>query len=108
MPIYNLNTTTTTKEDVLNNGVVTQVTVTATSTQLLAANPNRGKFEIYNSGSLAALIAHNATVTATTYEFPIPSGDLYISDDNRKFLGPVVAITSSGTTTLQVTEFVLL
>lgn len=75
-----------------SSGANSAVSVLNTSTQILAANPVRRYFVIYNNGSAAIAIEYD-TVAVLASGLIIPSGGMY-SDDS--YVGAVFGI--SGTT----------
>lgn len=87
------------------------ITVTAASTPLAALNPRRGQLLIWVPAAATAVylaLAGTASTTAYTllltpsstagayYELPMAGGQVYI--------GPVSAVTASGSSTIMVTE----
>ena len=91
-------------KDIRNSDTVTAVSATATMSVALVANPNRAAYSIYNAGTTTVFVRENATVTATLYKHPIPSGYLFESDTSSRYTGPVAVITASGTSNLMVSE----
>lgn len=115
MPIFNLNPPQTQQnninvtEDVLSAGNRSTVSVGATPSVVIPANPNRGNYQIYNNSTNTCFIAHSSTVSASSFEFPIPAGNLWYPDiSNGRYLGQVAAVTANGTASLMVTEFTIL
>jgi hypothetical protein len=95
-------------EDVRGPDTITAVSASATASVALAANPNRGGYSIYNTGTQTVFIRENATVTATLYKHPIPPGYLFESDfSSCRYTGAIAAVTASGTSSLMVSESLL-
>jgi hypothetical protein len=92
-------------EDIRNADTVAAVNATATSSVALAANPLRGSYSIYNTGTTTVFVRESSTVTATLYKHPIPPGYLFESDfSTSRYTGPVSVITASGSCNLMVSE----
>lgn len=79
----------------------TSVTVTSSSTPLLAATPARLGFALRNDGAVSMRWAFGATATTASSESLDPGAE-YI--DSTGWVGAVSAITASGSTTARVTE----
>lgn len=86
-----------------SNATPTSVTVTNTSTSILAADPNRKKFTIYNPGVATVFIEYGGTPTTTAYLTPISPGFLLVDDLDWK--GAVNGIVATGTNALLVRSF---
>ena len=82
---------------------LSQASVTTVSSVVLAANPARRKFLLFNGTGKTAFVAFAGVASITAYTVSIPVGGLFESS-NDSYTGVVSAITSSGTSTLQVTE----
>ncbi len=112
MPIFNLNTQQSAlgiAEDILSAGNRSTVSVTTASISILPANPSRGNYQVYNNSTNTCFLAHGTTVSSSSFEFPLPGGNLWYPDiSNGRYLGQVSAITASGTASLQVTEFTII
>lgn len=79
---------------------VTAITVTTSPTVLLGTNASRKGFAVQNQDSVT-FIKLDSTVTLGLYSYELPrKGILEIEN----YCGPVTAITSSGSTTVMVTE----
>ena len=102
MPLYPTSTNNTVSTATAT-ATPSSVAVTTTSTVVLAADANRKKFSIFNSGNTTALIELGATPTSAAYFMPISPGYLYVDDIDWR--GTVNAITASGTSTLLVRSF---
>lgn len=98
-------------EDVRGPKTTTTVSATATASVVLPANNGRrAVYSIYNAGATSVFVREGATVTPTLYEFIIPPGFLWKEDfgNTPRYLGAVSAVTASGTTSLQVSEAVII
>lgn len=89
------------KQDRGTSPVRTVVTVATTPTLVIAANANRKKVLIYNSGSVACFIAIGGPGSLDDYSFQLGAGGTYEEGD---ITSAVHAVTSLGTGTLRVTE----
>ena len=115
MPINNLNLTVAAQttigitEDILSQGNRSTVSVSIASTKILDPNSNRGNYTIYNDSTITAFIAHNTSVSASSYEFPLPGGMMYYPDfSSGRYLGQVSGITAASTATIRVVEFTII
>lgn len=111
MVAYNLNTSTSAiniAEDVRNSGIVTTVPVTTTSVVALPANPLRVGYMIFNAGANTVFLKEGATVSNGTHSIIIPPGCAWEEPMlNARYLGPISVITTTGPSSLQVTEMVV-
>lgn len=84
-------------------------TVTTTAAVVLPANPSRATASIFNSGTTTVFLREGTTpaVSPTSYNYPLPPNRLWEPDANFRFLGAVQAVTAAGTSTLQVSESVI-
>jgi hypothetical protein len=82
---------------------VTSVTVTASSTSILALNPNRNGTTIYNETGSTCYLKLGSTASLTSYTIQITVGSYY--EVPFGYTGAIDGITSSATATLRVTEF---
>jgi hypothetical protein len=95
-------------EDIRNADTVAAVTATTTTSVALAANTNRAVYSIYNVGSQTVYLRENATVSATLYKHPIPSGYLFEQEfTSSRYTGAISVITATGTASLMVSESTL-
>jgi hypothetical protein len=91
-------------EDIRNSDTATAVSVTTTAS-LIAANPNRVAYSIYNPSNVTVFVRESSTVTATLYKHPIPPGYMLESDfSTSRYTGPIALIVASGTANVMVTE----
>lgn len=97
-------------EDIRGPKTTTTVSATATVSVALPANNSRGVYSIYNAGTTSVFIREGATVTSALYDFVIPPGFYWKEDfaSSPRYLGAISAITASGTTSLQVSEAVII
>lgn len=108
-PVTNVNIA----EDVRGpSGPVTgsPFTVTTTAVTVLSANPSRATASIINVGNTSVLLREGATpaITATAYTYLLPPNRMWEPDSNFRFTGAVQAITASGSTTLIVSESIII
>lgn len=83
---------------------VTSVSVSpSVSTQLLASNPGRKGFLIYNAGSKDVYVTLGSTTTANLFSAVLPLSSLF--DTYVNYTGPISALSTSGTQILMVTEY---
>ena len=85
-------------------------TVTTTAVTVLPANASRATASIINTGSATVLLREGATpvITSTTHTIVLPPNRMWEPSENFRFTGAVQAITASGTTTLVVSESVII
>lgn len=97
-------------EDIRGPKTTATVNIAATASVALAANNSRAVYGIYNAGNTPVFVREGAVVTSTLYDFIIPPGFYWKEDfsNSPRYLGAVSAVTASGTTSLQVSEAVLL
>jgi hypothetical protein len=79
---------------------MTSVTVTTSSTEILAHAKSRKFFALYNNGASTVYLAFDGTSAATTAAgFPLAAGASLIIHNNgpNAYLGPVYGIAASGT-----------
>jgi hypothetical protein len=113
MPFSNLNPQTQSSiniaEDTRNAKVCTTVAVLATFTApLIAANPNRATYSIYNLGPNPILMREGATVSAALHEAPIPPGHYWYPDPGEpRYLGAISLMGSGGASNCQICEATL-
>lgn len=110
--LFNLNPSSAVNvaEDTRGPKVTATATVTATASVVLAANNNRAVYGIYNAGNTSIFMREGAIVTPTLYDVIIPPG-FYWKEDfgaSPRYLGAISAVTASGTTSLQVSEAVII
>jgi hypothetical protein len=79
------------------------ITVASTSTTVLAPNTQRMDAYIRNTGSVDCDIARGRTAVLGR-GYHLKAGEIYIIDSTNLYAGALSAITSAGTTTLQLTE----
>lgn len=97
-------------EDIRGPKVTTTANATETASVVLAANNNRGVYGIYNAGTTSVFVREGAVVTPDLYDFIIPPG-FYREEAfgaSPRYLGEISAVTGSGTTSLQVSEAVII
>lgn len=108
MPINNLNPQLSSfnpTEDVRSTAAtVTSVSVSSTSTSLLAANSSRRFCSFFNAGSTTIFVVEGTTGSATTYAFQLPPGFYWVPDGPDIYTGAYAAITASGTSNIMVTQ----
>lgn len=89
-----------------NNATVSTVTVGSTSSQLLAANPVRKGFSIYNNSNRTVYLGLTNAVSTTGGFFAlVPANSLYEWSLNSVFTGAVFAIATGTNASCQVSEF---
>lgn len=88
------------------NATLSNVTVSTTSAVILAANPDRQRFTIWNNAGRHVFVAFAATATTTAFSIDMPNNSLYESDLND-YSGVVSAITSAGSGPVRVTEITI-
>ena len=86
-----------------SNVVPTNPAIANTSTVILAADPTRKKFTIFNPGTVTVFIEYGGTPTTTAYTSPVPPGYLFVDDLDWK--GAVNGIVATGTNTVLVRSF---
>jgi len=91
----------TTVEKSTTANFVGKVTVTSTSTPVLAANSNRKCAIIINDSDAVIYIAYSNTATLNEGIRLNPSGGVLIENT---YTGPISAITATGSKNLTVTE----
>lgn len=82
---------------------ITTVASSASSVQLLAANPARRKFVIQNESSKVLKVAYGVTATAAVYTLIIPANSAYESELGD-FTGVLNGIWSSANGNARITE----
>jgi hypothetical protein len=89
---------------------VTTAAVGVTVFPLLAANPDRASYNLYNIGTQTVYVREGATVSPTLYDIAIPPGYLWKEtfSGSPRYLGAISAITASGVSSVQVSEGELL
>ena len=116
MPIYDLSSPVNNiniAEDVRGAAMPIQgspFTITTTAVTVLPANSSRATFAIINTGNTSVLLKEGATpaITATSYTYLLPPNRMWEPDSNFRFQGAIQAITTSGSTTLVVSESVII
>jgi len=83
----------------------TSVSVTNSTTSILAANANRLGATIYNEGSAICYMKLGSTASLTSYTLQIASGGYYELPFN--YTGAIDGITSASTAQLRITELSL-
>lgn len=92
-----------TREQRGNTGVLTQPTVTTTSSVIAAADPARVGLVIHNTSGRKLFVAFAATASAVIYTVELSNGAVYEMPKDF-YTGVVSAVTSSGSGTIAVTE----
>lgn len=82
----------------------TSVTVTNVVSTILAANPNRKGYTVYNDSNQAAYILHSSGATTSLFKYKLDKGSFYEMPSDLNYKGIITAITASGTAALKVTE----
>jgi len=80
------------------------VTVTTSATQILASNPGRRMFSIYNNGSNIVYIAPDGNVT-TSNGTPILPQASYTQNGSRMWMGAWYGITSTGSSDVRYMDY---
>lgn len=83
------------------NSASSTVTVTTSSTSLLAATPTRLGFTVRNAGSSTMYMARGPTATIASATAIEPDG---IETDTTRWIGPVSAIVQTGTAVAEIEE----
>jgi hypothetical protein len=82
-------------------------TVALTSVQIIAANPNRKGFVLYNNGGNSAYITYGTTSSSAAPSFIIgafTNGPTVITTPVI-YTGPLAAVRNAGSGTIIITEF---
>ncbi|PZU92593.1 MAG: hypothetical protein DCE90_18095 [Pseudanabaena sp.] len=88
-----------------NNGAITNVTVGTSSQSLIAANPNRQGFSIFNNSNRIVYLGINSSVSATSNYFArIPANGLYEWTLSSIYRGAIFAIANGTNAICQVLE----
>lgn len=97
-------------EDIRGPKTATTVSATSTAAVVLPANSSRAVYSIYNAGATPVFIRDGTTVSVSVYEFILNPGFLWKEEFNNapRYLGAVSAVTASGTSSLQVSEAVII
>lgn len=97
-------------EDIRGPKTTTTVNTTSTAAVILPANNSRAVYSVYNAGTVPVFVRDGTTVSVSNYEFILNPGFLWKEEFNNapRYLGTVSAITASGTTSLQVSEAVII
>jgi hypothetical protein len=89
---------------IINSATPSNVSVTNSSGAVLAANSSRTDAVIVNYGAAGCFLARGATAVAGQGIYLAPNGGNYTIDGHNLYRGQIAAITSSGSTTLSVSE----
>lgn len=81
-----------------------EVSVTGTTTTVLAANTSRSSLIIQNVGNKKAWIEFGATAVVGE-GLLLGNGDIFITDNDLMYQGVVSGIADTGSTTINVIEF---
>lgn len=81
-----------------------KATVFSTSTSILASNPTRAYAALVNDGASVVYLSLGSLATSTQGIRLNASGGAYEINQTNLYLGPITAITSSGTSTLTIVE----
>lgn len=84
--------------------VYNNVTVASTATQILASNPGRRMFVIYNNGTNIVYIAPDSNVTTTT-GIPILQQSSFTQNGSRMWMGAWFGITASSTSDVRYMDY---
>ena len=109
--LFNLNSSANTNiaEDVRSAKSTATVSATSTLSVALPANSSRANYSIYNAGTNAIFLREGAVVSATLYDVMIPPGFYWKEEfTSARYLGAISVITATGTTSLQVSEGLLI
>lgn len=88
-----------------STSVLSSVTASLTSSTILDADNNRGKFLLNLSGSARAYVALTSTAATTTaYSFYMDPGDSYVEKDYKGAV-TVIFVSQSNGTRLAVSSF---
>lgn len=80
------------------------VTIGSTATLILASNPGRRMFVIYNNGTNAIYLGPDANVT-TTSGIPILPQTSFTQNGSRMWMGGWYAITSTSTSDVRYMDY---
>ena len=80
------------------------VTVGNTATLILASNPGRRLFSIYNNGTVVVYVGPDALIT-TSNATPILPQASYTQNGSRMYMGPWYGITASSTADTRYMDF---
>lgn len=87
-------------------GTNTSVAQNPAQVTLLAANPNRKGFTLYNDASAKVFVSFSATASTTSYSTHISANAAYEPVQAVPYTGVITAIWNSGTTGfMRITEF---
>lgn len=97
-------------EDIRGPKITTAVSATSTAAVILPVNNNRAGYSVYNAGSVPVFIRDGTTITSSVYEFILNPGFLWKEnfDNSPRYLGAISAVTASGTSSLLVSEAVII
>jgi hypothetical protein len=84
-----------------DSGVNSAPSVDNTADVILASNPNRRQYAIYNNGTVIVYLGFGNTPT-TALGFPLPVGAVWTDD---VFTGEIMGITAAVACELRVVEF---
>lgn len=85
------------------NATISSIASSASSVILLASNPVRKGFIMFNDSTKVAAIAYAATASATTFTVRMPAGSLY-EINNSSYTGSVSAIWNAANGFMRITE----
>ena len=86
-----------------DTSALTSVTVATVSISLLASNPLRRQFLLFNDGTNNVFVAFAAVASTTAFTVRIPANGFYESVPDG-YTGDVFAIRSAGSGAVKVTE----
>ena len=86
-----------------SNATLTQPTINASTSVLLASNANRRRWTLQNDTGKVVFVAYAATASTTAFTIKIANGVFYESPLND-YTGVISAVTQSGSGTARVTE----
>lgn len=87
-----------------STGTLTNVSASATSVTLLAANSNRLGAIVYNDSSASMYLKYGTTASSTSFTDFVPPGARWAMPTGELYTGRIDAIWSSATGTARVTE----
>lgn len=90
-------------EDRAPSAALTQVTASASSVSLLAANASRRGLMLFNNSTKTCYVAFAATASASAFSIKLPGGALYEKEEPI-YTGAISAIWDAANGQMQITE----
>lgn len=80
------------------------VTVSTAATLILASNPGRRMFSIYNNGSNVVYVGPDTNITSSNATPILPQAS-YTQNGSRMYMGPWYGITSTATSDVRYMDY---